>query len=108
MAEPPAVSNPAPTGAEVRDLSRDLGFALCGICAARPSDHGEALRQWLNAAEHGEMAWLAEHVNVREDPRRLLAGARSIIMVADRLPGGNSKVESRTSKEADDAPTGRI
>ncbi len=76
-----------PLERQVKDRAAELGFALCGICAARPSDFGPELRRWLAEGRHGEMDWLASRVEVREDPRKLLEGARSIIMVADRLPG---------------------
>jgi len=90
-----------------RALAFEQGFALCGICAARPSDHGQALRDWLGRGEHGEMVWLADHVEVREDPCRLLAGARSIIMAADRLPGEHVRHDGGRSDDPD-APVGRI
>jgi epoxyqueuosine reductase len=63
-----------------------LGFGLLGIAPAEPSDHADELRAWLDAGRHGEMAYLAEHVDVRLDPRKLLGGAESIICVADRYP----------------------
>ena len=38
------------------------------------------------------MAWLAEHVDVRIDPRVLLEGARSVLCVADRYDGSPDDV----------------
>lgn len=82
------VPRPVNTAAndDVVALARGLGFALCGVCEARASDYADELRAWLGAGKHGEMAWLSEHVDVRLDPTLLLDGARSIIMVADRIP----------------------
>lgn len=72
--------------AAVKRLAAEAGFALCGVAEARPSDHGRAFGDWLAQGKQGEMAWLAEHVQTRLDPRELLHGARSVICVADRLP----------------------
>lgn len=70
----------------IHALATDLGFALYGVCKAKPSDHAHEVRNWLAAGQHGEMAWLANHLDQRLDPTRLLEGAQSIICVADRLP----------------------
>ncbi len=37
----------------------------------------------MEEGRHGQMAWLAEHLDVRLDPGKLLEGARSILLVAD-------------------------
>ncbi len=72
---------------EALDLCERLGFAQCGIAPAEPVAHGRELADWLAAGRHGEMSWLAEHLEQRLDPRRRLPGAQSIICVADRYPG---------------------
>lgn len=59
------------------------GFALSGVAPVRPNPHGNELREWLAAGKHGEMGWLAETVESRADAAALLAGARSVVMVAD-------------------------
>ncbi len=82
-------------------LAAELGFALCGICEAKPSDHAHAVRNWLAAGQHGEMKWLADHLDKRLDPTRLLEGAKSIICVADLLP-------SSLKPQASTFPAGRI
>ena len=64
-------------------LCRGLGFALCGVADAAPTRWGPELRAWLGAGKHGSMGYLAEHVEARLDPSRVLSGARSVIMVAD-------------------------
>ncbi len=65
-------------------MARALGFALAGISPAKPSRHAEMVRAWIAGGSHGEMAYLADHLEVRLDPDRLLAGAESVICVADR------------------------
>jgi epoxyqueuosine reductase len=66
---------------------RELGFALAGVADPRPSDHAEAVRRWFAEGRHGSMAWLADEVEARLDPARLLSGVRSVICVADRYAG---------------------
>ncbi len=73
------------------DLSRDiiarceaLGFAIAGICDARPSDHAQDFRAWLASGKHSSMAYLKELADTRLDPRRVMPDVRSIIVVADR------------------------
>ncbi|MBX9736566.1 MAG: tRNA epoxyqueuosine(34) reductase QueG [Phycisphaerales bacterium] len=73
------------------DLTRDilsrceaLGFAIAGVCDARPSDHGDHLRQWLAAGKHSSMAYLEELSDTRLDPARVMPDVKSIIVVADR------------------------
>jgi epoxyqueuosine reductase len=68
---------------EVLALCRAEGFALAGVSDAAPSGRGRELAEWLGAGKHGSMAYLAEHLDVRLNPARLLDGARSIVMVAD-------------------------
>jgi epoxyqueuosine reductase len=60
----------------------DLGFAAAGIAHADHSAHAAELRDWLTTGKHGSMAYLADHVETRLDPRGLLPGAQSIILVA--------------------------
>lgn len=69
-------------------LTREAGFALSGVAPALPIDHHRELIQWLDAGRHGEMAWMADHLAQRIDPRKKLVGAKSIVAVADRYAGG--------------------
>ena len=67
----------------VLDRCEALGFALAGVCGAGASGYAAELRAWIDAGKHGSMGYLAEHAAVREDPGRVLEGARSAVMVAD-------------------------
>lgn len=42
----------------------------------------EQYRRWLADGRHGDMAYLANHADLRADPRTLLEGARTLIAVA--------------------------
>lgn len=76
--EPQAVAD------EVLGMARACGFAFAGIADVRPSDFADRVRQWIADGRHGSMEWLANDLDVRLDPRRLLRGARAAICVADR------------------------
>lgn len=66
----------------VRGWARELGFALCGVARARPHRDQQWYREWVARGYAGEMKYLSDHrAEVREDPRRLLAEAKTIICV---------------------------
>jgi epoxyqueuosine reductase len=67
--------------AAVKERARELGFDLVGITEAQPSAFREEYRDWLERGFAGEMDYLQRNVERRLDPRELLPGARSIIVV---------------------------
>jgi len=93
------------TESDIAGMARELGFALSGVAEAKPSPRGEYVRQWLSDNRHGGMGYLAEHVETRLDPDRLLPGARSVICVADRYPAEAPPPEAAP---AHSTATGRI
>jgi epoxyqueuosine reductase len=64
-------------------LAREAGFARVGIAVAGPVPRADYVESWLDRGCAGEMAYLARHRELRRDPRQLLPGAKSIIVVAD-------------------------
>src|SRR5690606_27128447 len=80
---PVAPNDPVALAREIVARACGLGFALAGVCEARPSDYGEHVHAWLAAGMHGGMGYLAEHVAQRLDPANMLPGVRSILAVAD-------------------------
>lgn len=99
---------------DVQRLASEQGFALAGVAAAVPSQHRDYIRQWLGENKHGQMAYLAQHLGLRLDPRKLLPGAQSIICVADRYyvstPQGGTEQQTPSSRPPDTPPmpTGRV
>lgn len=60
-----------------------LGFLACGIARADfLAEEAPRLEQWLREGKHGSMAYMANHFDLRLDPRKLMPGARSVISLA--------------------------
>ncbi len=59
----------------------ELGFGQVGVARAEPLPE-RGLRSWLQAGLHGEMSYMARDPELRLDPRTLLAGAASIIVLS--------------------------
>jgi epoxyqueuosine reductase len=78
---PTAISPPHDLAERTKALALAVGFDLAGISAAVPRPETEFLREWLARGFAGEMGYLERRVEERVDPRRVLAGARSIIAV---------------------------
>ena len=70
------------TADEVRALARECGFELAGVARAAPAEDAARYREWVEAVHAGEMRYLTDYrAAVREDPRNLLASARSVVCV---------------------------
>ena len=70
---------PGSPSERVKALALAVGFDLAGIAPAEPTRETAYLREWLARGYAGEMAWIGRRVEERVDPRRVLAGARSIV-----------------------------
>ncbi|GAB0118105.1 tRNA epoxyqueuosine(34) reductase QueG [Acidisoma sp. 7E03] len=74
------MSPPAAIEAEIRAKAEVLGFDAVGFARAElPPEAGARLRSLVEAGHHGEMAWMAERLEQRADPRGLWAEVRSVI-----------------------------
>lgn len=62
--------------------AREEGFDRAGVASLEPSRHGAFYRRWLAAEHHAGMAWMEQRLAERDDPARLLPGARSALCVA--------------------------
>ncbi|MFQ3651492.1 MAG: tRNA epoxyqueuosine(34) reductase QueG [Gemmataceae bacterium] len=73
------------------EQARQLGFDLAGIAAAQPSDQYALYRAWLEAGYAGEMGYLYEHAEARQDLSRVYPEAQAVVMVAlNYNPGPNA------------------
>lgn len=64
----------------LKSHAHGLGFDLVAIAPAGPSPDHDRYVRWLEAGYAGEMGYLVRHAEPKADPRRLLPGARSIIL----------------------------
>ena len=85
-----------------------LGFAGAGIAAAGPALSHGFYGEWLAGGNAGAMEYLTRHAPLKADPRRVLAEARSLLLVsfnyrpphAAPLPGLRGQV-ARYARGAD-------
>lgn len=64
----------------VKAEAKRLGFEYCGISKAGfLEEEAPRLENWLKNNMHGEMAYMANHFDMRLDPTKLVPGAKSVI-----------------------------
>src|SRR5690606_5707318 len=68
----------------VKARARAAGFDLAGVARLGPATTHPAYLRWLERGDQGPMAWIERHADLRADPRSLLPGARSALVVALR------------------------
>jgi len=65
----------------IKQQSLEMGFAACGIAKADfLYNEAPVLEMWLSQHKNGQMAYMENHFDKRLDPRKLLEGAKSIIV----------------------------
>ena len=69
---------------KVKSIALEEGFDLAGIARLTPSSTAGAFRRWLAVGRQAGMSYLDRYVEIRDDPRLLLDGARSVLCVAMR------------------------
>ena len=67
----------------IKQKALELGFEEVGIAKAEfLNEEAKKLELWLNQGKHGEMAYMANHFDLRTDPRKLVPGAKSVISLS--------------------------
>jgi len=65
----------------LRKEAASLGFDFCGIAKAGfLNNEVTNFENWLHAGMHGKMTYMENHFDKRLDPRKLVEGARSVIV----------------------------
>ncbi len=80
----PSLSEPAlaALAGRLRAIASELGFRHFGISGIEPGAQDRAaLRAWLDAGMHGDMAWMARHAGLRERPAELVPGTLRVVSV---------------------------
>jgi epoxyqueuosine reductase len=83
-------------------FAREIGFDSCRIAACEAPAHTKEFREWLRDGVHGEMHYMQRGEEKRSDPRKILPGAKSIVVVALNYFQGNASAAETA------AATGRI
>jgi len=66
--------------AQVKAIAKELGFDFVGISKADfLESEAPKLDAWLNKNYHGNMGYMAEHFDMRLDPRLLVNNAKSVV-----------------------------
>lgn len=68
--------------AQLVALTRELGFDSCRVTVCAPPLHAAEFHKWLADGGAGEMSYMQRGEEKRCDPQQVLAGARSVIVLA--------------------------
>src|SRR6476619_2217499 len=83
----------------IKHEARSLGFDAVGIAAISPQAADDRLlhrlQAWLRRGFHGTMGWMARDPARRADPRVVLPGCRSIIVVGMNYDSGHRATEGQ-------------
>ena len=74
--------NPSEYSQKIKEKALELGFLRAGIARAEfLGEDARRLRDWLDRGHHGSMGYMENHFEKRVDPRKLVEGARSVVLV---------------------------
>jgi epoxyqueuosine reductase len=82
----------------IRQRALDLGFDDCRFTSADAPDHRAAFQEWLAEKRHGEMSWIERNAHKRVNPQEVLAGAKSIIVLATSYSSAECGVRNAESE----------
>jgi epoxyqueuosine reductase len=71
-------------GERIKAAARSVGFDAAGIAPLAAAPTGAAYLRWLERGDQAGLGYLERNVELRLDPRGLLPGARSALVVALR------------------------
>jgi epoxyqueuosine reductase len=79
-------------------FAREIGFDSCRVAACGSAPHAEEFRNWLDEGGHGEMSYMERGEEKRCDPRKVLPGAKSIVVFALNYFQGSAADKAGTGK----------
>ena len=81
---------------QIQSLALGQGFCACGIAPAEPlPEDARAIARWVEQGRNASLEYMARHADKREDIRRMVPGARSIICLAHSYLTDTSETVSR-------------
>jgi epoxyqueuosine reductase len=91
-----------PIKAKLHDLARVAGFDACGFVSAQAAPHRQPFLRWLEEGSHADMDWLARTPERRADPRHVLPGCQTVIVLAKNYfqGGPNPRTNGRIARYA--------
>lgn len=84
----------------IRRILRTHGFDRVGFARAGEAPSASRLRAWVERGRAGTMSYMARTLDLREDPRRVLPGAQTVIAAALHYP--------RVAGSSGGRPRGRV
>ncbi|RYZ20792.1 MAG: tRNA epoxyqueuosine(34) reductase QueG [Chitinophagaceae bacterium] len=86
----------------IKEAARRFGFDHCGIARAEALDEdARRLERWLAQGYHGSMNYMANHFDLRVDPRKLVPGAKSVItFLKNYYPAEESRSDVKVARYA--------
>lgn len=83
------------------EAAKTLGFSRIGFARASSLDQSsERLTQWLEMGYHGEMKYMENHYDLRIDPRKLVPGAKTVIVLSFNYATKNIQKDKNAPKIA--------
>ena len=81
----------------IKTTALDHGFSYCGIAkAAILTEETEQLNKWLSKGYQSNLSYMEQNSAKRSDPRLLMEGAESlIVMAAGYYPGENYQQQTK-------------
>lgn len=67
---------------KIRQAASNLGLIFIGSTSLHVGSEFQRFSEWLRLGHHAGMSFLEKNTEIRQDPRKLLPGARSVIVVA--------------------------
>ena len=90
------------TAEAIKTRAAEIGFDLCGIAPGTKAPRLARLADWIADGHAGDMHYLADSLDERSDPARVLASVRSIVCVASvyNTDAGRSGARAETTGAA--------
>lgn len=67
---------------QIKQYALEAGFDKVGVAASGKLDKSDFLESWLAKGMHGQMSWMENYLEKRQDVQQLYPEARSVIVVA--------------------------